>query len=278
MAVVVFQDFFSPVQRRPLPGCDEGSDDDDGNNEISNVFFELANAPVIGYRFPPAVSADDEDTTMLVIRQDIGACQRHTGGIVWETSFLLLEFLLRSNAIETNLGRAIEVGAGCGLLGQVLHGSNLTELTVVTEADPVLVNLKSNVECNRKMLRSRRRKGDDDLHCCSLDWLNYRRDMDAQPSIFSQPFDTLLGTDVVFSPVLVEPLLWTLSALSHGGTVAYLCLQVRCTTSHRMLLDAAKSHHWEIEDITTSQLASVPSCWWGFELECHLLRMTRIKE
>jgi len=328
----VLDDYYVDAERiseeKVVGGSDSDSDrnayDDHSGNEttsISELFFELANAPLIGYRLGCCRDDKEEEeekqetTVVISIEQDItDAAQQHTGGIVWETSYLLLEYLLcrnssndddREAAFHCDLGgRTIELGAGCGLLGQVLYYyCNYRTTTtrrrattmVMTETEPVLTNLKANIRRNQSIGKFRRKKtskrvkkrkkgeniGPDLgsvglLECCSLDWLEYRRDMRLNPTIFDQPFDTILGTDVVFAPALVKPFLATMEALCHSETVAYLCLQVRCPTSHQLLLDTAKEYNFDVTD-ATNELASVPSCRWGLELECRLFRLTRIK-
>ena len=337
--IIIYQDFLASYQKKKdqqreqgekskTDGGDDGLEDG-SSYDISNAFFELANAPAIGYRLAalpssssspseegdetsPTESRSNEAATILTIHQDtVSACLQHTGGIVWETSYLLLQYLLdrsKSTTVKRSLGRTIEVGAGCGLLGQALYAHNLCQddVMVMTETEPVLTNLKSNIDRNRSVLlgraslnkairkkmkkkkkKKRRRTEDNDgasangnccsLDCCSLDWLNYQRDMELNPHIFSKKFDTILGTDVVFKPSLVEPLLQTLDALSHISTAVYLCLQVRCPTSHGLLLEHAtlSKYNFQIEDITESELSKIPSCQWGLDLECHLYRLTR---
>jgi len=144
--------------------------DEDDDTRVSNTFFELANAPSVSYR----VQLNDDngsndkgnegtivpDRRMtnnhheIVIQQDIqGAAEKHTGGIVWETAYLLLNYLseliqhpkadtehkevtqteekLRSylistatldpTTISTSRRTVLEVGSGCGMVGFSLH-------------------------------------------------------------------------------------------------------------------------------------------------------------
>jgi predicted nicotinamide N-methyase len=71
---------------------DNRTDNEDTQADVSEVFFELANAPRVKYR----VGCNSDGTEVAItIKQDVaGAAQQHTGGIVWETAFLLLEYLL----------------------------------------------------------------------------------------------------------------------------------------------------------------------------------------
>jgi predicted nicotinamide N-methyase len=277
-----------------LRGCSDGSevaqrgvtrDGGDDDNDASDALFELANAPEIGYHVVCNVKRKDsteeceEEGGIIYIHQDVSACGRHTGGIVWETCFLLLEYLsLRVGVGGTDygadsssgLGRALEVGAGCGLLGQVLAARGLCRSILLTEAPDVLPNLRANVDRNAALIH-KVNGGKATLECCGLDWVESEEGQRRQhPTLHSgSTFDTILGTDVLFAPHLVVPLLDTLRRYSHSRTQIYLCVQVRCPTSHQMFLERSPSRGFALKDLT-SELQDHPSCAWGVELECHL--------
>ena len=63
------------------------NDDDEGQAAVANAFFDLANTERISYKITP--------NSQIVIQQDVNATT-HTGGIVWETSYLLLNYLTKS--------------------------------------------------------------------------------------------------------------------------------------------------------------------------------------
>jgi hypothetical protein len=130
---------------------DEQGDEDGGDKpqqeQLQNRLFELANAPVVSYRTRGGGS--------VTIRQDRDA-RVHTGGIVWETSYLLATALEHSPGAlrrpgATGPGAAaatvLEVGAGCGLLGMVLAraGCDVT----LSEHPLAMPNLRHNVASNQ---------------------------------------------------------------------------------------------------------------------------------
>jgi len=276
-----------------------------------------------------------------VVRQD-GEARSHTGGIVWETSYLLANYLLHrfgSGSVDGGdggdgekkerrggrkrrrrrrpLGRVLEVGSGCGLLGLTLAASGLSERVVLTEAEEVLEDLRGNV---RRNIRRRRKSGsgsDADVDadadaeetkgeseeeektalpdwrpCVSpsrasarrLRWDRLEEDVASCPpdgrdddddegdDLRPHSFDVIVGTDVVFAPTLVSPLLKTLALMSRATTAIYLCLQVRCADSHRLLLERAGEYGFRVED-ASDDFRDVPGCSWGEELECKLLRL-----
>ncbi len=315
----------------------------DGDGEImdddvvSNVFFELANAPSVSYRLaapssldPPlpndnhgetesrsAKASSDQNAKQLkkatkntiVIQQDVsGAAETHTGGIVWETSYLLLNYLLTSKewlsapavGPMTKPRTILEIGAGCGMLGLALHkafelgmikdgnGSargNRTKVAsrvVVTETDEVMNNLRKNLEKNYSSSEGGRiikNSGDNISHELSveeLDWTRYEKDC-AKAKIKAGSVDCIIGTDVVFSTRFVCPMLETMRFLSHPQTTVYLCLQERCRDSHELLLGEAIHYGFRIEDISDNvynDSTLSKSCGFGRSLECKVLKFT----
>jgi Lysine methyltransferase len=265
-------------------GADDGNDDHNNNNDASDALFELANAPELGYRVVRKINRreeeeDEGEAGVIYIHQDVSACGRHTGGIVWETCFLLLEYLslpVTSDGGDENsqkdLGRSLEVGAGCGLLGQVLAARGQCHSILLTEAPDVLPNLKANVARNASFID---KVGGSSLECCGLDWVESEESQRRRhPTLLTSAFDTILGTDVIFAPHLVGPLLDTLWRFSHPRTQIYLCVQVRCPTSHQMFLDEAPGRGFALTDLT-NELQRHPTCAWGADLECHLFLLTR---
>jgi hypothetical protein len=274
---LVFQDVMQQLSEN------SNSNENEEESDVSLAFFELANAPTIAYRLPASKQ-------QIVLQQDVTACGEHTGGIVWETSFLLLDYLLQLKSTSTkqqrqSLGRTIEVGAGCGLLGQVLAAANCSSDMIVTETEQVLVNLQANLERNSTVGSS---SSSSPIRACCLDWEHFERDA-AINNILPHSCDTILGTDVLFATRFVRPLLQTLQFLSIAPSQSpsddtsaaeptktvniYLCVQIRCAASHELFLEEAPSFGFDVHDISDECFA-VPSCAWGRDLECKVFRMT----
>eukprot|EP00521_Asterionellopsis_glacialis_P015784 CAMPEP_0195299194 /NCGR_PEP_ID=MMETSP0707-20130614/25053_1 /TAXON_ID=33640 /ORGANISM="Asterionellopsis glacialis, Strain CCMP134" /LENGTH=151 /DNA_ID=CAMNT_0040361521 /DNA_START=390 /DNA_END=841 /DNA_ORIENTATION=- len=145
-------------------------------------------------------------------------------------------------------------------------------------------NLQQNVTQNKSILGKKKKKSNDDeppkqiAVVRQLNWLHMEQDAAAYPKdLKPHSFDTIVGTDVVFTPMLVEPLLKTLRFMAHKDTVVYLCLQVRCADSHQLLLEKANQYEWEITEIS-QDLHSIPSCAWGLQMECRLLRFVTVTD
>jgi hypothetical protein len=308
-SVLIFQHCAQSI----LNGITESSSNNADESDAASIFFELANSPLIGYQI------DSHQT--IVIRQD-GNCAIHTGGIVWETSYLLAQFLTEkygssSHDIKNPLGKTLEIGAGCGMLGLILATNVLSSKVVLTEASEVMANLKENVDANVIS------KGSTIIHpdqtdlqikgvhhtkyqpacpenCVSvrqLRWDHIKTDIkacaaDSNSSCGSEhdlephSFDTIIGTDVVFDPALVCPLLKTISKMarkkskkkstSQKPTLIYLCLQVRCPDSHALLFSESSKYGLEVIDVS-DELKST-KCSWGLELECVILRINVVSK
>ena len=296
--VVCFQDvvlFESSNERKMRSKEEEEEERDEGyddNDRIATAFFDLANSPSIKYR----ISSSSE----IIIKQDMNACGNHTGGIVWETSYLLLNYLREihqhtninnnnsnpsSSSSSSCIRTLLEVGAGCGLVGFGVHKCNIAKKVIITECNEVMDNLLTNWKLNysttttsssrdEKIISSNNDDDKSTLKICELDWNTYRQDC-KRSNIQKHTIDMIVGTDVVFSTILVEPLLKTMKYLSHDETIIYLCLQERCKDSHDLLLNKAIDYNFHIQDITTDYL-QYTSCKWGKELDCCLLKFTVI--
>ena len=100
--------------------CASEDEFDPNGNASSEMFFDLANAKAI----------QDGD---IIITQDINEELDHSGGIIWETSYLLFQYLLHNvdswKKLREDKTRLLEIGAGCGYLGCSL-GKKFQDLEV----------------------------------------------------------------------------------------------------------------------------------------------------
>jgi Lysine methyltransferase len=260
---------------------------------------------------------------------------KHTGGIVWETSYFLLDYLLLlllepqpqndpnhdlkmspPTTIPTkshSLGHVLEIGSGCGLIGlglataaavaachQYCHDHPIIQSMVATEISPVLQNLQYNInQQNQKnstiMSHPNTNPNRFLVHCSELDWMNYHDDFQRFNQILKpHSYNTIIGTDVLFAPSLVIPLLQTLQYAiyrpnrnnntinnSHDhhdlitSSTIYICDQIRCVKSYQLFWQEAQNYGFHIEDITHTEVYNqYPMLTWGKELEFHILRLT----
>lgn len=223
---------------------------------------------------------------------------QHTGGIIWETSYLLLEYLLlqcNNNKPGRKLGRVLEVGAGCGLLGLGLAAASCLDSIVLTEVEPVINNLQQNLEQNVPSIPNKQlihHSSATSTHissvgapaldrmccCCQLDWNDFEKDALVSNGILQRhSYDTVIGTDVLFAPSLVAPLLETLQWATHTNSIIHICVQIRCSVSHELFQTQACNYNLTIENISDQIYKDYPTIEWGRQLECIIFRLTRSK-
>ena len=116
-----FQSILKKTKSSILSANSDFENDFDPNGSASSeMFFELANAKAI----------QDGD---VVISQDINEDLDHSGGIIWETSYLLYQYLVHNIHVwkkaKSEKTQILEIGAGCGYLGCSL-GKKFIELQV----------------------------------------------------------------------------------------------------------------------------------------------------
>lgn len=236
------------------------STSDDGDC-LATRLFELANLE--------AVSFVASSGRTLVVRQDPAI--PHTGGCVWETAYLMalwahaeLEPRAKLAAQRGEPLRVLEVGAGCGFVGLAL--AHMGCRVLLTEQPGVLANLEENVRRNNPRALGLR---GGECGAARLRW----GDAEDLAALRGETFDLIIGTDVVYCPELVSPLLRTLWACCDSErTSVLLCLQQRCVASHALLLTRAPDFFGAVEHVPLGEAPCALVRAFAAELDCELLR------
>ncbi|KAL6591345.1 hypothetical protein ACP70R_049848 [Stipagrostis hirtigluma subsp. patula] len=177
----------------------------------------------------------------LHIAQDPNS--KHLGTTVWDASMVFVKFLEKNSRkgrfcpSKLKGKRVIELGAGCGLagFGMALLGCDV----VTTDQVEVLPLLMRNVERNKSWIsQSNSDSGSfGSITVAELDWGNKEHIRAVEP-----PFDYIIGTDVVYSEHLLQPLLETIIELSGPKTKIMLGYEIRSTTVHEQMMEMWKSN------------------------------------
>ncbi|XP_037449012.1 protein-lysine methyltransferase METTL21D-like [Triticum dicoccoides] len=188
----------------------------------------------------------------LHISQDPNS--KHLGTTVWDASMVFAKFLEKNSRkgrfcpSKLKGKRAIELGAGCGLagLGMALLGCDV----VTTDQVEVLPLLMRNVERNKSWIaQSNPDSGSfGSVTIAELDWGNKEHIRAVEP-----PFDYIIGTDVVYSEHLLQPLLETIIALSGPKTKVLLGYEIRSTTVHEQMMEMWKIN-FNVKTISKSKM------------------------
>ncbi|GAB2285078.1 hypothetical protein Dimus_019533 [Dionaea muscipula] len=166
----------------------------------------------------------------------------HLGTTVWDASMVFAKFLEKNcrkgRFCQSKLQgkRVIELGAGCGVAGFAL--AMLGCEVVATDQKEVLPLLQRNLERNRSYVLQMNPGFSDSfgsIKVAELDWGNKDHIEAVCP-----PYDFIIGTDVVYSEQLLEPLLHTILALSGSRTTTVLGYEIRSTCVHERMLEMLK--------------------------------------
>ncbi|XP_048233963.1 protein N-lysine methyltransferase METTL21A isoform X1 [Ricinus communis] len=198
--------------------------------------------------------------TLEVMSHQLQFCQdpnsKHLGTTVWDASMVFAKFLEKNcrkgrfSPSKLKGKRVIELGAGCGVagFGMALLGCDV----VATDQKEVLPLLMRNVERNtsRIMQMDTNSVSFRSIKVEELDWGNEDHIRAVDP-----PFDYIIGTDVVYTEHLLEPLLQTIFALSGPKTTIMMGYEIRSTSVHEQMLDMWKKN-FEVKVIPKAKMDS----------------------
>ncbi|CAO2813005.1 unnamed protein product [Amaranthus hypochondriacus] len=168
---------------------------------------------------------------------------KHLGTTVWDASMVFAKYLERNSRkgrfcpSKLKGKRVLELGAGCGVasFGMAMLGCEV----VTTDQKEVLPLLQRNVERNTSRIMQANANSDlfGSIKVAELDWGNKDHIQAVDP-----PYDYVIGTDVVYSEHLLDPLLQTICALSGPRTTIVLGYEIRSTSVHEQMLQMWKSN------------------------------------
>ncbi|XP_028277056.1 protein N-lysine methyltransferase METTL21A-like [Parambassis ranga] len=132
--------------------------------------------------------------------------------VVWDAAVVMCMYL-ELGAVELKGKRAIELGAGTGLVGIVaaLLGAQVT----ITDREPALDFLSANVEANLPT---------DSQRSVLVSELTWGEGLERYPA---GGFDLVLGADIVYLEDTFVPLLHTMEHLCSDTTVVLLACKIR---------------------------------------------------
>ncbi|XP_003561244.3 protein-lysine methyltransferase METTL21D [Brachypodium distachyon] len=183
-----------------------------------------------------ALDACGRRVTLLQSPSSFMAASGVTGAVVWDSAVVLAKFLEHAAADTGALkglrgGRALELGAGCGLVGIV--AALLGARVVATDLHDRLRLLAKNIEQN---LDSSSCWGGGSAQAAELVWGDEDPVLDDDGS---HDFDFILGSDVVYSEEAVDPLVATLNGLAGDRTTILLAGELRNDVVLECFLEAA---------------------------------------
>ncbi|RAL46062.1 unnamed protein product [Cuscuta campestris] len=181
---------------------------------------------------------------------------KHLGTTIWDASMVLVKFLEKNSRkgrfcpSKLKGKRVIELGAGCGVagFGMALLGCDVLS----TDQSEVLPLLMRNAERNTSRVMQSIPDSDSfgSITVAELNWGDENQIKAVEP-----PFDFIIGTDVVYTEHLLEPLLQTILALSGPKTTILLGYEIRSTNVHEKMLEMWK-RNFEVKTVPKSKMDS----------------------
>ncbi|XP_022862162.1 protein N-lysine methyltransferase METTL21A isoform X2 [Olea europaea var. sylvestris] len=179
---------------------------------------------------------------------------KHLGTTVWDASMVFVKFLEKNcrkgkfSPSKLKGKRVIELGAGCGVAG---FGMAFLGCDVIsTDQTEVLPLLMSNAERNSSRILQMNPGSDSfgSIQVAELNWGNADHIRAVVP-----PFDYIIGTDIVYSEHLLEPLLQTILSLSGPKTTILLGYEIRSTNVHEQMLELWK-RYFEVKIVPRAKM------------------------
>eukprot|EP00980_Cylindrotheca_fusiformis_P005592 scaffold1184_cov132-Cylindrotheca_fusiformis.AAC.13 len=206
--------------RWPEDAAKETSQEDDEEEEEERP-MDIFKDPDPTQTFPFRFELEGEEPVEIKLdgyKSDSDEIWQSTGLTLWKASEYLCQYLVRHRHDEhldlslqmeksNNRRRILELGAGLGLVGILAHRiSSEKSHVVLTDGDTeALPYLRDNVDKNKSA-----QKGG--ITCNQLIW-GRQTSSDFLKQHREEKFDVILASDIIYSPVIIQPLWETIQAL-----------------------------------------------------------------
>jgi predicted nicotinamide N-methyase len=190
--------------------------DQDSNEQEVEECFDIFNDGVatFHFKFNHPIEEDKEIQIQLDgYKYDSHETYQSTGLTIWLAAEHLCAYLIQHHDILHGK-RILELGAGLGLCGILVHNIASKSNICITDGDTgALKKLRENVAKNSKCLSS------CDVSCRQLLWGKETSQVFLDTFSEGVQYDLIIASDILYSPVVVEPLWQSIQVLLHqGGT------------------------------------------------------------
>ncbi|CEM12056.1 unnamed protein product [Vitrella brassicaformis CCMP3155] len=173
-----------------------------------------------------------------------------TGQIIWPASHTMC-YMILANSHLFNSRRVLELGAGAGLPG--LLATRFAKEVVLTDGQEEIIPLLNLNATTYAYTEQRTERGSSTgspsrstssaaprppcaVHVLPLQW-GYKTAVKAVRPLQPKSFDVVMGSDIVFWPEAIRPLLETIEYFLSANGVAIISYINRCDLVHRQFFD-----------------------------------------
>eukprot|EP00571_Detonula_confervacea_P000451 CAMPEP_0172315650 /NCGR_PEP_ID=MMETSP1058-20130122/25873_1 /TAXON_ID=83371 /ORGANISM="Detonula confervacea, Strain CCMP 353" /LENGTH=292 /DNA_ID=CAMNT_0013029775 /DNA_START=100 /DNA_END=975 /DNA_ORIENTATION=+ len=244
---------------------DKESDDDE--DYVVDPFKDPDPFELFSFQFerPGDKSSCDGEKDKLIdiqirgYKTDADEVWQSTGLTLWRASDYLCQYQMENLNLFQNK-RVLELGAGLGLNGILAWRSTATASSTsssevcITDGDiDALVHLRENVERNRSTVSNGGDVGK--VSCHQLIWGKQSSEHFLSHVANDKKYDVILASDIIYSPVIVEPLWETVETLlkkpngceEEGGVFVMAYAKRKVPVSIELVCETAVEHGFVYE-------------------------------
>jgi hypothetical protein len=232
-------------------------EEDDIIEGMSDLFADPDPLDTFFFRFelPPHEKSTAETPELVEItlsghKAELGQTLHSTGLTLWQSSERFCEVLVRAqsqqekystetvfrSAIDVRGKDVLELGAGLGLCGILVHRMAAKRVILTDGDSDTLANLRANVRAN------------SDGNSCRIDChqLVFGKFIESFVQQHGQ-FDIVIGADIIYVPDVLEPLWTSVTKLLKPRTGVFLLAYTRRNVSFDLVLENATKYGfvWE---------------------------------
>lgn len=203
-------------------------DEQDDSGAFLNIFDDSA----MTFRFEfyhPRIKQTKMKIHLKGYKNDSHETYKSTGLTIWRAAESLCHYLIQQHEMlqDKNI---LELGAGLGLCGILVQSIALKSRVYITDGDTeTLVKLRENIIENKM----------ETVYCRQLLW--GRKDSEEFLKFSDgELFDVIIASDIIYSPVVVEPLWQSIEVLlKNNGTFITAFCKRKVPVTIKMFLEAA---------------------------------------
>lgn len=164
------------------------------------------------FSFPhPDSNCDDIHIQLRGYKAESDEIYQSTGLTLWKASEYLCRYYLKKKHHSANhygeKQRILELGAGLGLVGILMHLIHTSSTVCVTDGDTnALAHLRDNLQRNSS------KENSNNISCHQLLWGHDSASAFLEKQ-HGEKFDVILASDILYAPCVIEPLWETIRVL-----------------------------------------------------------------
>jgi predicted nicotinamide N-methyase len=186
------------------PWIEDGDSSDSDEEDAENGGFNLFDVPEPTHD----VELSFGETTLKIsgkLRVKFPHLLESTGLTLWDGSKNLCNYLCK-NAGYVNGKNVLELGAGLGVCGILAHKLGAKKVVLTDGDSATLSNMRLNIAANYQ----KEKDGEESVVCKQLRW---GRNIEKFRENCGVNFDTIMGGDIIYAQVGLQPLFQTVSEL-----------------------------------------------------------------